>query len=131
MPSVFDRTTTASSRHFAIVRSAAAMPSTCKGRYDRIAVVELRDPHAPIVAIRESGNVLRVVALWDKRFSGRTERSASGRAMAAARQRLAAIVEEHKAEASRARGVATRQARRHAPAELAAEGMLDAVALAT
>jgi hypothetical protein len=87
--------------HKAIVMEAAAnMPSSCKGRYKRVAVVVidsdvLRDfdrafPHC--ISARARG-VVRIVRTWEKLNAGSTDRCAYRRALDEA-ERLAEQVNE-------------------------------------
>lgn len=67
-----------------IVQSAAAkMPSKCKGRYARVAVLEVADGVERVAMISERARgVLRIVRTWEKRNVGKTERGAYQRAVA-------------------------------------------------
>lgn len=71
---------------YIVVSKAARMPAGCWGRYRRVAVVEVRDPKAPVPAIDERGrNVVRIVETWERLNVGRTDKCAFERAMAEAR----------------------------------------------
>lgn len=69
-----------------IVRDASAkMPTSCKGRYRRVAVMEVERGTIPrMISIRAKG-VVRVVETWERLNVGRTDRCAFSRAMAEAR----------------------------------------------
>jgi hypothetical protein len=83
--------------HYIVQTAAARMPSTCKGKYRRVAVLEVRDgvQRASMISDR-SKDVIRVVATWERRNVGLTSRCAYERAKAAAR----AIVAEENATAA-------------------------------
>ena len=60
-----------------IVRSAAAaMPSSCWGRYRRVAVVEVAPGARPAIVSSRSRGVIAIRATWERRHVGRR---ASGR----------------------------------------------------
>jgi hypothetical protein len=71
-----------------IVQSAAAkMPSSCKGRYRRVAVLLVDDLHTngvKMISSRAKG-VIKVIATWEKLNCGTTSRCAFSRAMDEAR----------------------------------------------
>jgi hypothetical protein len=67
-----------------IVQTAAAcMPSSCKGRYRRVAILEVEDAYANGVRMisKHAKGVIRVVCTWEKLNVGQTERGAFQRAL--------------------------------------------------
>ena len=74
-----------------IVKTATAkMPSSCKGRYGRVAVLEIDDPSVdPKMISERAKNVTRIVRTWERLFWGTSSRCAFSRALAEA-NRLAA-----------------------------------------
>jgi hypothetical protein len=70
---------------FIVKVSAAAMPTSCKGRYVRVGVMEmLADAPFPSMLSSRSRGCVRVVETWERCNVGHTERCASRRAIAAA-----------------------------------------------
>ena len=65
--------------NLAVVSSSSKMPSAVKARYRHVAIVEVKDPNAPIHQIREQGNVLRVMEDSGPLFEGLTARCAFAR----------------------------------------------------
>lgn len=64
-----------------IVRGAAAcMPSSCWGRYGRVAVLEVERGAQPKMISEHARGVVRVVQTWERRNIGSTERCAYSRA---------------------------------------------------
>src|SRR5271155_1024935 len=73
--------------HYIVQTAAAQMPSSCKGRYRRVAVLEVLEGVERASMISERArDVIRVVATWEKLNVGTTPRSAYGRALAEAEQ---------------------------------------------
>jgi hypothetical protein len=74
-----------SRRRFLLMTAAANMPSTCKGRYGRIAVVELEPGFVgrPKMISGRARGVKKIVELWDRLHRG-GRYSAHGKAHAAA-----------------------------------------------
>jgi len=70
-----------------IVQSAAAnMPSSCWGRYARVAVLEVLPSVTKVAMISSRARgVVQVVATWEKLNVGKTDRCAYGRALAEAK----------------------------------------------
>lgn len=68
-----------------IIQTAAAMPSSCWGRYRRVAVLEVEDgvERVSMISPRARG-CIRVVATWERRHVGSTSRCAYERALVAA-----------------------------------------------
>jgi len=72
-----------------IVQSATAnMPSSCWGRYGRVAVLEVDSMMRTSVSMisERARGVIRVVRTWEKLNIGKTERCAFERAIAAAEE---------------------------------------------
>lgn len=71
--------------HFIVQDAAAPMPSSCKGHYRRVAVLEVQDGllYVSMISPRARGCV-RVVATWERLNVGSTERCAYRRALAEA-----------------------------------------------
>ena len=71
--------------HYIVKDSAAKMPSSCWGRYRRVAVLEVADTvrdDRDVTAISENAKgVLRVVRTWERLRDGTTERCAFMRAL--------------------------------------------------
>jgi len=61
-----------------VLKSRAAMPAKCWGRYARIGVILSLDDRTPC-QIRQTRNFL-VVKTWERRFDGRTKRCAAEKA---------------------------------------------------
>lgn len=67
-----------------MVSSAAKMPSSCRGKYRRVAVVRRRLP-LPVKLIAERGNVLNIVWERDRLHAGsESPRTAFGKALSEA-----------------------------------------------
>ena len=76
-----------------ILTASAKMPSSCWGKYARIAVVELEpgfDGRPAMISERARG-IKRIVATWERLHVGKTSRCAYSRAMVEAEQLLAAL----------------------------------------
>lgn len=85
--------------HFIVQSSSAHMPQSCWGRYRRVAVLEVHAGVERVAMISQRARgVVRVVATWEKRFAGTSERCAFQRAEREA-ERMAA---EHNERQSRA-----------------------------
>lgn len=71
--------------HYIVRESSCSMPSSCKGRYVRVAVLEVQDDVTVVsmISARARG-VIRVVRIWDKLSVGKTSRCAAERARAEA-----------------------------------------------
>lgn len=63
--------------HYIVQDAAACMPSSCKGRYRRVAVLEVEDgvERASMISDR-ARDVIRVVETWEKLNVGSTDRCA-------------------------------------------------------
>lgn len=59
---------------FIVMTAAAKMPSKCKGRYGKIAVVETSG-QMPKQMHPKHKSVKRIIEVWDRRHIGKTERS--------------------------------------------------------
>ena len=72
---------------YIVMTASAKMPLTCKGRYGRVAVVEVEDPNVtPKMISERARNVRRVVETWERQYWGRTDRCAFYRAVGEAQQ---------------------------------------------
>lgn len=73
---------------YIVMSATAKMPSSCWGRYRRVAVVELEPDFLgrPKFIGNHARGVVRVVATWEKCHQGTTRRSAYGRALAEAEE---------------------------------------------
>lgn len=81
-----ETTSATSAPKFVVMQANACMPGNCWGRYKRVAVVEIADGFKgkPKMISSRARGVARVVALWDKRNVGKTDRCAFRQALAAA-----------------------------------------------
>jgi hypothetical protein len=79
-----------------VMTAAARMPSSCWGRYGRIAVVEVEDDFdgRPAMISDRARGVVRVVETWERRRVGKTDRCAFRRALAEAEALCASLNEE-------------------------------------
>ncbi len=78
-----------------IVRTAAAhMPNSCWGVYRRVAVLEVIKGTVPAMISSRARGVVRVVATWERRNVGSTDRCAYERAVSAARAMAAELTAE-------------------------------------
>lgn len=76
-----------------VMTASACMPTSCWGRYGKIAVVELEpgfEGEPKMISARARG-VKRVVALWDRQHIGSTTRCAFSRALAEAEELCAEL----------------------------------------
>jgi hypothetical protein len=71
---------------YIVMTASAKMPTTCWGRYGRVAVVRLEDGFegTPKMISERARGVEEVVALWDRQHIGSTTRCAFSRALAEA-----------------------------------------------
>jgi hypothetical protein len=78
---------------FIIMTASAKMPSSCKGTYRRIAVVEtdLPDGEKPKMISDHAKGVVRIVETWERLNCGKTERSAYARALHEAEVMVASL----------------------------------------
>lgn len=74
--------------NFIVITAAAKMPSSCWGRYARVAVVELEPGFVgrPAMISERARGVRRVVTTWERCHIGSTPRCAYRRAIAEAEQ---------------------------------------------
>lgn len=81
---------------FVVQTASAKMPSSCKGRYSRVAVLELADGYerAAMISERAKG-VVRICATWEKRSMGKTERCAYRVALREANALAAELTWQH------------------------------------
>ncbi len=73
---------------YIVMTASAQMPSNCKGRYGKVAVLEIEDGVVPKMISKRAKGVIRIVSLWDKRNMG-GPKSAFQLALAAANQEAA------------------------------------------
>ena len=68
---------------YIVISSSAKMPSSCRGRYRRVGVVELEPgvEGPPTMLSSRSRQVKRVVETWERLNVGTTERCAYQRAL--------------------------------------------------
>lgn len=72
---------------YIVMTAAAAMPATCWGKYRRVAVVEVEQGAAwPAMISERARGVVRIVATWERRNVGTTERCAYARALTEAQE---------------------------------------------
>jgi hypothetical protein len=72
---------------FVVKSSAACMPSSCWGRYRRVAVLEVRPDVTTVAMISaRARGVVKVVATWEKLHCGKTDRDAFSGALRAAQE---------------------------------------------
>ena len=65
-----------------IVRTASAkMPASTKGRYSRVAVLEVEDGADPKMISERAKGVIRIVRTWERLNHGTSERCAYHRAL--------------------------------------------------
>lgn len=64
-----------------VMTSAAKMPSSCRGKYRNVALVEIEDIDNPPATIREQRGVLRIQH-WGAHNVGKTDRCAYRRMLA-------------------------------------------------
>lgn len=62
---------------FVVKVSAACMPSSCWGRYVRVAVLEVEAGARPRMISERARGVVRIVRVWSPCHVGKTRRSAS------------------------------------------------------
>lgn len=74
-------------RHYIVQSAAAPMPSSCKGKYKRVAVllVDADREFVSMISIRAIG-CHEIVHTWEKRNVGKTERGAYQRALKEAQE---------------------------------------------
>ena len=95
------------STRYIVMDAAAAMPGSCKGRYRRVAVIEIEAGFAgePKMISERARGVARIVATWERLSDGRTERCAFSRALAEA-ETMAATLTKSAARLARRRALA-------------------------
>ena len=81
-----------SSPRFILLDKAASMPRSCKGKYRRIAIVELDDSGVvPQMISERAKGCKRIVSLWDNLSVGKTDRCAYKVGLKEAQEELAAL----------------------------------------
>lgn len=84
--------TPSTSPRYIVLTAAAKMPSSCWGRYRRIAVVELDGTGVkPAMISERARGVRRIVETWERLHVGKTDRSAYSSAFAEATAKAAAL----------------------------------------
>ena len=87
---------------YIVATAAAHMPSSCWGRYRRVAVLEIEAGlpagYWPAMISDRARGVVRVVETWESRNVGKTNRCAYRRAMAEAREMAEALNAREEAE---------------------------------
>jgi len=77
---------------FKVMTATAQMPSSCWGRYGKVAVVELETPDSePKMISERARGIKRIVALWDRCFWGKTERCEFNKALREAEKMAAEL----------------------------------------
>lgn len=79
---------------YIVMTASAKMPSSCKGNYRRVAVVEVEKGVIPAMISDRAKGLVRIVETWEGRNVGKTEKSAYWIAMAEAKamaKRLSAV----------------------------------------
>ena len=69
---------------YIVMTASAKMPSSCKGQYRRVAVVEAEPGVVPAMISERAKGLVRIVQTWEACSVGKTERSAFARAKAEA-----------------------------------------------
>lgn len=78
--------------HFIVQTAAAKMPSSCDGKYARIAVLECEHwQHAPKMISTHARGVVRIVETWERLNVGKTEKCAFRRALKKANELCAEL----------------------------------------
>lgn len=81
-------------RPYVVMTAAAQMPSSCWGRYGKVAVVQTRGFALPAMISERSAEVVRIVELWDRCSMG-GPRSAYARALVEARELCDRLNSQH------------------------------------
>jgi len=76
---------------YIVMTASAKMPSSCMGRYARVAVVEVRKGSDPRIISERCKDVIRIVQTWEHLNVGKTEKSAYHRALKEAEMLRAAL----------------------------------------
>ena len=76
---------------YIIMTASAAMPASCRGKYGKIALVELEPGRTepPKMISERARGIVRIVRCWDKLNMGKTNRCAYAVAMKEAEDLLA------------------------------------------
>ncbi len=75
---------------FIVMDSSAKMPSSCWGRYRRVALVEVIKGQRPARLGSSNKSIVKIHELWDKLHEGKTEACAYNKALREAREMCAA-----------------------------------------
>lgn len=93
--------TAATLPRYIVLTAAAKMPSSCWGRYRRVAVVELDGTGVkPAMISERAKGVRRIVKTWERLHVGKTDRSAYIGAFMEATAKAAALNAEAVGEAA-------------------------------
>lgn len=78
--------------HFIVQTAAAFMPSSCWGKYGKVAILEVEEgiDSVKMISARARG-VVRVVRVYDRLSKGKTDRCAFNRALIACQAEAAAL----------------------------------------
>lgn len=80
---------------YIVMSASASMPSSCRGTYARVAVLEVEPGATPKMISTRARGVLRVVETWERlhcgKYAGRGGRCAFSRALAAAEEMAAEL----------------------------------------
>ena len=77
---------------YIVMTASAKMPSSCWGKYGRVAVVEVEvSAPRPKMISRRARGVVRIVETWERCFIGTTDRCAFYRAVAEAEELAARL----------------------------------------
>lgn len=66
---------------YIVMTSSAKMPSTCRGRYRNVAVVQTDGTTVPKMISRRAKGVVDILGFWEKLNVGKTEACAYRRAL--------------------------------------------------
>ena len=89
-PVTFSTSPAAPATEYVILEASAKMPSSCKGRYARIAVCEVVAGTRPKMISERARGMVRIVATWERVHVG-GERSAYAVAMRDAQEYVAKL----------------------------------------
>ncbi len=69
---------------FIVMSSSAKMPSSCWGRYRRVAVIEMGNGTIPSMISKHARGVVRIIETWERLNVGKTDKCAYDQALMAA-----------------------------------------------
>ena len=77
---------------YIVMTSSAKMPSTCKGEYRNVAIVEIEDgADYPLMISKRAKGVVRIVSQLPPTYVGKTDRCAYAKALAWATEQTEAL----------------------------------------